>query len=338
MSTNIYKKSSTSSPVVWEKFKETIEKYSLITPNDRILLAVSGGPDSMCMLHLFHRLNKQLQNLKIYVVYIDHGIRPKEIRNEIKLIKLLCSSLNIPFITRKIKIKGNNSGFEFKAHKKRYNVFLELAKKYKCNKISTGHNINDMTETVIFNILRSPGAEGLKGIPIKRDITKKIAVIRPLLKIRRDEIINYLTKNGIRYSTDSTNLSDKYTRNYIRHKIIPELEKINPQIHSHIYNLVEWNNFKEDYFDKLTEKIVIEVVKKRGNVIKFDLLKIFKYNKYLQYKVFKETVINYIKTQNIHNLIEEIINFIDRDDIKKLVLGKIKLIKTEKELIIENEY
>jgi tRNA(Ile)-lysidine synthase len=301
--------------LVWEKFKKTIEKYSLVRAGDKILLAVSTGPDSMCMLHLFHRLKRTGADIRLYAAYIDHGLRPGEVKNEIRLLQDTGKKMGIPVRIRKINVSRakKKAGTEAAARKLRYGALVELASDCGCGSIATGHNINDQAETVILNLLRSAGTEGVTGIPVSRELAPGVRVIRPLLKLERAEIMRYIRSCGIRFCTDSTNLSESFARNRVRASVMPLLVKLNPGILRHLDNAARWNLAKERYFDDEAEKVFRGIAQARGKkkIISLDLRRFLRYNIYIQFKVLSRLFFKYSNLKNFSNTIEGVIEAVN---------------------------
>ena len=191
-----------------EQVLETIKKYDLIKNGDSIIVGVSGGPDSICLLHTLNKLKEKL-NFKIYVAHINHMIR-KEADEETEYVKNFCKSLDIECFVKKIDVidiaKKQKIGTEEAGRQIRYDFFEEILKKTNSNKIATAHNNNDKVETVILNIIRGSGVSGLKGIEPIRD--KKY--IRPLIEISRDEIEKYCIKNNLQPKIDKSNNENIY--------------------------------------------------------------------------------------------------------------------------------
>ena len=169
-----------------QKVLNTIKKYSLIENGDSVVIGVSGGPDSICLLHVLNNLKKEL-NFKIFVAHVNHMIR-KEADEETKYVKDFCKKIGIECFVKKIDVisiaKEEKQGTEEAGRKIRYEFFEEICKKTNSNKIATAHNNNDKVETIIMNMLRGSGLNGLKGIEPIRDGK----FIRPLIEIERDEI------------------------------------------------------------------------------------------------------------------------------------------------------
>jgi len=212
-----------------QKIKRFIDKYKMLQKNDRVLIGISGGPDSVFLTVMLKRV-EHLYKIKIFACHIDHQLR-KNSWKDAQFVKRFCDSSAVPVEIKKIKLKKFT---EENARDMRYKIFCEVAKKFRCNKIATAHTLNDNAETVLMWFARGCGARGLKGIPPVRG-----KIIRPVLCVSKKEIISYLKRNKIKYRTDSTNFSKKFTRNKIRLNIIPQLEKINPKTVRHIFELSE---------------------------------------------------------------------------------------------------
>ena len=164
-----------------ERLKDTIKKYTLIEKNDKIVIGVSGGPDSMCLLDSLYCLKEKLE-IEIVVAHVNHMIR-KEADEEAQYVKQYCEEHEIPFYVKRVDVikmaKQQKLGTEAMGRKIRYEFFEEVAQKIGANKIATAHNANDNAETVLMNIMRGSGTSGLKGIEIKRDNDKKIETEMP---------------------------------------------------------------------------------------------------------------------------------------------------------------
>lgn len=200
----------------------------MLSDGDSVIVSLSGGPDSVCLLHALNTL-KSLYNLFLRAVYVDHGLRPKETPAEISFCKSLCKEWGIDLIIKNIDTVSSplvaELGRQGAARELRYSVIAEAADETNSDRIALGHHENDQAETLLINLLRGSGMTGLGGIPPVRN-----NVIRPLIEIEKDEIIEYLSSKNIHYMTDSSNLKNDYLRNRIRSHIIPELKKLNPKV------------------------------------------------------------------------------------------------------------
>lgn len=190
----------------------------------RVLCAVSGGADSMCLLHLLCA-----SGADVVAAHYEHGIRGEESRRDARFVENWCAERGIKCVVGHGDVPGyaqaHGLGTEDAARRLRYEFLQSTAQEHGCGLIATAHNADDNAETLIFNLTRGSGALGLRGIPARRD-----NIIRPLLGVSRAQIEKYNVENGIEHIEDSTNSSDDYSRNLIRHKVMPVLRQINPAL------------------------------------------------------------------------------------------------------------
>ncbi len=200
-----------------------IEKNKLLSDSKKILIGLSGGPDSVFVLHFFLKYSGKF-NIKIAAVHIDHSLRGIESKMDAEFCNDLCKSWGIEFYSVKINTKSHAKKFhksiEEAARDLRYEEFKNVAKLCNADLIVTGHNIDDNTETVLLNLFRGTGINGISGIPIKRG-----NIIRPILSVSKEEITNYLKISKIKYVIDRSNSNVDFRRNYLRKKIVPSLKK-----------------------------------------------------------------------------------------------------------------
>jgi len=231
------------------KFKETIKKNKLIQKKDKILVAVSGGPDSMALLLKLNALKSSF-GLSLHIAHLDHGLR-KDSGSDALFVANWAKKLNIPIRLKKLdpKIIQKQGSLEEILRDKRIEFLIATAKKIKANKIALGHNLDDQAETVLMRILRGTGLSGLSGISLKREI-HGITFIRPLLETTRRQIENFLKNRGIKPRIDSTNQEDVFLRNKIRNNLIPMLKKeYNKNILKVLANLAESVSYDYEYLD-----------------------------------------------------------------------------------------
>lgn len=209
------------------KIKDYIHKNHMIDQGDRIVVGVSGGADSVCLLHALLMLREMLK-IELVVVHINHGLRGEEAAEDESFVSGLCSRYQLPFFTYHYdvrKIAGEKGITEEEAGREvRYNAFLQVGKEQACNKIAVAHNKNDNAETVLFHLFRGSGLRGLSGIEPRRKLSSAYGVftlIRPLMCIERYDIEEYLSANKLDYRVDSSNLTMDYSRNKIRNGILP---------------------------------------------------------------------------------------------------------------------
>ena len=242
------------------KVIETIKKYGLIQAKDKIVLGVSGGPDSISMLDILRQIREEF-DFEIVVAHINHMIRKEAIQDE-EYVKKYCEKNNIKCFVKRIDVIdiANNKkiGTEEAGRLVRYDFLDEVLKQTGSNKIAIAHNKNDKIETIIMHLLRGSGLSGLKGIePIRGN------VIRPLIECEREEIEKYCDKNKLEPRIDKTNFENDYTRNKIRNIVIPYIEKeLNPNIIETIDRLSEVVKKEDRYLEKVAldvyDKILIK--------------------------------------------------------------------------------
>lgn len=248
-----------------KSFLRHIESKQLFKFDDRILLAVSGGRDSMFMLHIFIEAK-----LNFGVAHFNHSTRSGESDQDEQFVKGFCQENNIEFFSVKIDIdniikSGKQKNFHEVARKYRYSWLETVRKGNNFDLIATAHNQDDSIETFVYKISKGSGIQGLKGI---KEINGKI--IRPILNFSRKEIDEYITKNEIKYVEDSSNESDKYDRNFIRHNIIPTFRKLNADFDKRIATTIQniaatdelleflLKQFSSDFISISGKKTVIE--------------------------------------------------------------------------------
>lgn len=205
-----------------KKIRNTAEKYNMIKSGDTVVCGLSGGADSVCLLLSLNQLSAEM-NFALEAIHVNHCLRGEESDRDQQFCHDLCKRLNIPFNAVSCDVKGysekNGLSCEEAARELRYGIFRE----YSMGKLlATAHNADDNLETMLLNLIRGTGLKGIAGIPPVRD-----NIIRPLIAVSRLEIEEYLQKCGQDFVTDSTNLTDDYTRNKIRHKIIPLMKELN---------------------------------------------------------------------------------------------------------------
>jgi tRNA(Ile)-lysidine synthase len=203
----------------------TIAAHNMVATADRVVAAVSGGPDSVCLLDVLHRLRAEL-GMELIVAHFNHGLRPHEDEEETAFVMRLAASFGLPVETGKaFPLDLQGSSLEERARHARYD-FLEFVRdKASAQKIALGHSLNDQAETVLMRLLRGSGPRGLAGIPFRRSP----GIIRPLMEVPRSHILQYLAERGLGWMTDRTNQDMRHTRNRIRGELIPLLEKYQPR-------------------------------------------------------------------------------------------------------------
>ena len=217
-----------------------IIKSDLINKGDRILIAFSGGPDSVFLYHVMEYLKEDFK-LKISLLYVNHNLRT-DIKKDLEFIKKFSKKKGVTLYIENVDVNAHalekRKSVELAARELRYEKLYEVMHRINYNKIATGHNLDDNVETVVFRLLRGTSIRGLKGIPRKRD-----NIIRPMLEFEKSEILDFLDENNEKYITDYTNNQNDYTRNYIRNELFPMFLRINPDFRKKVHDLIkEINN------------------------------------------------------------------------------------------------
>ncbi|HBF5711943.1 TPA: tRNA lysidine(34) synthetase TilS [Clostridioides difficile] len=254
--------------MIFDKVLSTINKHNLIQKGDKIVLGLSGGPDSVCLLHVLNRLKKDF-NIEIYAAHLNHQIRGIEAQKDALYVSKLCEDMGIIFFVKSINVPKycENEGLSLEegARKLRYEMFYEIKDKIKANKIAIGHNLNDQAETVMMRIMRGTGLKGLKGIDYIRDN----CIIRPILDVERNEIEEYCEAYNLNPRTDKTNLENIYTRNKIRLDLLPYMkDNFNSNVIESIVRMSNSLKSDNDYIEKEAEAKFREVsnIKEKGFV------------------------------------------------------------------------
>ena len=324
-----------------KKLEEVI-KEGLISEKDKILIAFSGGPDSVFLYH-FLNLLKNIISIEISIVYINHNLR-HDVENDLKFINEFSNSNNVNYYIESVDVKKyatkNKKSIELAARELRYEAIENIRKKIGYNKIATGHNLDDNVETFIFRLLRGTSVTGLKSIPKTRE-----NIVRPILDFEKSEILSFLKNKNYKYIIDYTNNKNDYTRNFIRNKIFPDFENINSTFRQKIDSLIKEINEKENckltfsniYEETINHKDELIQLLKRNNVeisrekINQICKSLFLENGKLQNEGSKEFYLGKNKIlQNIYGELK-IISIVDekaeKSDKNSKIFDKIKILK-----------
>lgn len=225
---------------------QAVERYGMLEKGDSVAVALSGGADSVALLHSLKTSENEL-GIRLSACHVNHNLRGEESDGDEAYVRELCRELEVPLKVFSVDVSGSvvkHQSVEERARELRYDAFAKLSCELD-SKVATAHNACDNTETVLLNLLRGTGLKGLCGIPPVRDY-----LIRPLILCTRDEIEEYCRENGLKYVTDSTNASTAYTRNKIRLELIPKLLEINPSLYEGVGRMTlalgEDSRFLED--------------------------------------------------------------------------------------------
>ncbi len=298
-----------------ESVLNTINKYGLIKSGDKIVLAVSGGPDSIFMFDILNKLRKKI-NYDIVVCHVNHMIREEAIDDE-NFVKKICDENNIQCFVKRIDVlnyaNNNKIGTEEAGRIIRYNFFEEVLNKTSSNKIAIAHNKNDKAETIIMNLLRGTGVQGLRGIEPIRDNK----YIRPIIEIDRKDIEKYCETNNLNPRIDKTNFENVYTRNKIRNIVLPYIEReFNPNIIESITRLSEIATEEDEFLNSITKKAYDEMLLgNEDDQIVIDLKRFNDQNKVIKKRIILYTINELVGTisgiEKIH--IEDIVKLCENN-------------------------
>lgn len=232
------------------KVRGTLSRYGMIQQGDLVVVAVSGGPDSVCLLHILNELKDELHVHPI-VAHFDHGLRPAEDESETGFVRGLAESLKLPFESAKGRLleKKAPGSKEELARNARYAFLKRVRKKHGAQKIALGHNLNDQAETILMRLLRGSGPSGLTGIPPCRDGF----IIRPLIEIERPEIEQYLKAKKLPSVTDSSNIRTDHLRNRIRLELMPLLDRHQPRLAQLLGQTAEILRNEDEYLGRIVQ-------------------------------------------------------------------------------------
>jgi len=332
-----------------QKVINFIDENLLIENGDKILIALSGGGDSVFLLHFLKKFSKRF-GIEVSAFHLNHKLRGKAALDDAKFcvefskrnkIELISISKDVKTYAKKNKISVEEAGREI-----RYTELSKASKKLECNKIATAHNLSDNVETILLNLFKGTGLKGLTGIPVRRD-----NIIRPILCLSSDEIRKYLQQNKIEFKVDESNLSNEYERNFIRNEIIPQLKsKLNPRLEEKINSTTTILSEINSYINKQVEESKKKYVVFDGKQLRINLKNISKLDKAFLNIFLKSVIENSFSTElnsenifSLNDLIkgqtgktiqlkEDIIALKDREE---LVLGKRAYRKSEKTVQIK---
>ena len=242
-----------------KKKAEELKKSGLIKKNEKILIAFSGGPDSVFLYNLLNFL-KEEYFLEISLTYINHNLR-KDVEDDLKFVKNFSEENEVPLYVESVDVRKyateNKKSIELSARELRYEAIEKVLQNINYDKIATGHNLDDNIETFIFRLLRGTSLKGLKGIPEKRE-----NIIRPILQFEKKEILNCLQENKKNYIIDYTNNENDYTRNYIRNEIFPMFVNINSNFRNKVNGLIQEMNDRENSNDNILKEKFVQYLEK----------------------------------------------------------------------------
>ena len=254
------------------KVRDTIHKYKMLANGDGLLVAVSGGSDSVALIHLLSGLKGEL-GLRLEMAHLQHGIRGEEARQDALFVADLAARLSIPLHLKNIDLPGMRSehgkgNLEAMAREERYRFFVATAEKHNLGKIATAHTRDDQVETLLMWLLRGSGKKGLSGIPPVRQLipdrgetVQKFLLVRPFIEVSRKEIIDHLSAQNLEYRTDRTNLDPGPQRNWLRLRLLPQLrERMDPHLDERLSHLADLFRDEEEILERIAREDLQEVL------------------------------------------------------------------------------
>ncbi len=282
-----------------------IKKHNLIQTHDTVVLAVSGGPDSLALLHYFHHL-KRHDNLKLIVASVDHGLRGDESKQDLEYVESLAHQWNIEFKGTSVDVssykKANGLGTQEAARELRYQFFARVMEEVNADKLAFGHHGDDQAETMLMQFTRSVMPESIHGMPVKRPFATG-SIIRPFLCLEKQDLIDYCSSHKLQPRFDPSNEQTDYTRNSVRQHIMPFMKSMNPKLHEHMQHMSERVTEDRTFIENEAKRVLDQVVLSDGKGGSAQFLKssFQKYPLALQRKSF-HLILNYL----YGNQIEEI--------------------------------
>ena len=246
-------------------------RYGLLERGDRVIVAVSGGPDSMALLFLLAKMSRRYR-LHLAVAHLNHGLNARDARRYETLTERAAGRLGLPFYAKRIHLRSiarkSRRSLEDAGRLERYRFFESVARRFRARKIATAHTLDDQAETVLLRLFRGTGLRGLAGIPALRSQRLHL-LVRPLLGSRKKDLRAFLKEEGIRYCADKTNKSRRFTRNRVRWGVLPSLRRrFNPQIEQSLADLAAMCAETQAYLDAVAERAFKACLQKsvRGKV------------------------------------------------------------------------
>lgn len=317
-----------------EKFLKTIKKYSMISKGDRILIALSGGPDSVALLYSLAFIREKY-SLDLYSIHINHRIRGEEADRDEEFSVFISNKFNIPCAVVKIdvpaKAKELKISEELAGRQVRYDEFQKYAFKINASKVATAHHADDRTETIFMRIIRGTGSIGFSGIlPVRENF-----YIRPLLDISKSEILSLLSAENLSFCEDKTNRSSDYFRNKIRNELIPIIKDCNPNINKTISDMASILSEEGDFISTVAKREFLSVSHEKEDKIYLDLEKIKKLHIALLRSLIKITLLKICSDIDFDSC-ESVISLIDSEVGKKIVLKDVEVFRDYDSLIFSH--
>lgn len=252
--------------------QDTVKTHGMLEKARRVVVAFSGGPDSVCLLDVLYRLYHT--EIELCLVYINHGLRPvRVLQREERMAENYAHDCDIPYQVITVKVSRGKTGLEAAARQARYAALHTYMREVGADRIALGHNLDDVIETFFMNLVRGSGTRGLQAIPPVRS-----SVIRPLIDVRKRAVLAYVKKRKLSYSMDATNMLPEFRRNMLRHRIIPQLLKINPELHAAIQREIALLRQDDACLEHQAQQAYPQVAHREKNHVLLDIKRVLQYN------------------------------------------------------------
>lgn len=297
---------------IFRKVFSTINKYNMIQKKDRVIVALSGGPDSVFLIYALHRLREHLE-IDLFATHIHHGIRGKYADRDMEFVKKVCDSLSLPVRIFNHDVPGyakrKGLSIEEAGREIRLSAYEKAMKEFDASKVATGHTADDQAETVLLRLITGAGKRGLAGIqPVYGDF-----IVRPLLETRKEKLLKYLRENKLKYMTDHTNFETDMLRNKVRNVLIPLLKtEFNPKVESALCRTAAIFQEEMVYLKQITDSYLDRFALIEKNVARLNLSGVSSMAPYIIKHLLREFIcrftgsmkdLTYDHTQNLFNLL-----------------------------------
>jgi tRNA(Ile)-lysidine synthase len=264
--------------------QDTIKTHGMLERTRRVVVAFSGGPDSVCLLDVLYRLYRS--KIDLHLVYINHGLRPMRVlQREERMVMNYAHDYDIPYQTITVKVSRGKTGLEAAARHARYAALHACMREVGADRIAMGHNLDDVIETFFMNLIRGSGIRGLQAIPPVR-----LSIIRPLIDVRKREVLAYIKRRKLSYSVDATNILPEFRRNMLRHRIIPQLLKMNPELHAAIQREITLLRQDDACLEHQAKQAYSQVAHREKNDVLLDIKRLLEYNPAVRSRILMRAV------------------------------------------------